>query len=116
MDGTRFWSDTVNHCIVPGCDTAQITVSGPLPVTVRDSDGTPLVNLPVYAFNGSTYVNVSAITDANGQVFLTLVDGNYRFQTEVNGIQFCDSNYKMSNLTTIKCPFWVFISSINNTF
>jgi hypothetical protein len=57
-------------------------------VTVRDSDGTPLVNLPVYAFNGSTYVNVSDITDANGQVFLTLVDGSYRFQTELNGVQF----------------------------
>jgi RHS repeat-associated protein len=61
-------------------------------VTVRDSDGTPLVNLPVYAFNGSTYVNVSAITDANGQVFLTLVDGNYRFQTELNGVQFWSDN------------------------
>ncbi|PKO16677.1 MAG: hypothetical protein CVU39_07585 [Chloroflexi bacterium HGW-Chloroflexi-10] len=88
IGSTRFWSDTVNHCTVPGCETAQITIPGPIPVTVVDSDGTPQVGLPVYAFNGTTYANVSGITDSIGRVTLTLPDGSYRFQSELNGVQF----------------------------
>ena len=75
-NGTNFWSGTVNHCSVPGCNSAQIIVPGPIPVTVLDSDDMPQVGLPVYGFNERTFAGVSGTTDRNGRVLLTLHPGN----------------------------------------
>ncbi|CAG0934100.1 partial tRNA nuclease WapA, partial [Thermoflexales bacterium] len=87
-NGTQFWSEVSNHCAIPGCTTVTVTVSVPTVVNVTDTDGTPQVNLPVYAFDGTTYTGYHATTDASGQVTLTLPFGFYRFRVDKNGTQF----------------------------
>jgi RHS repeat-associated protein len=88
LNGTQFWSGASNHCSVPGCGSAGITVTNPVAVTVRDTDGDAKPGTKVYAFNGTTYTGYNATTDANGQVALTLPLGNYRFRADLNGTQF----------------------------
>ncbi|MEZ4638571.1 MAG: hypothetical protein R2856_27040 [Caldilineaceae bacterium] len=36
-------------------------------ITVVDTNSSPVVGVPVYAFNGTTYTNINGATDANGQ-------------------------------------------------
>ncbi len=87
-DGTQFWSGESNHCAVPGCSAASVTVTLPVTVTVLDTDGQPAEGLPVYAFDETTYTGYQATTDASGQVSLTLPLGDYRFRADKNGTQF----------------------------
>ena len=77
-----------NHCSIPGCDAAAVTVTKSLTVTVKDTDGVIKAGLKVYAFNGSTYTNYSGTTDDNGQAAFTLPEGSYRFRADLNGTQF----------------------------
>ena len=86
--GTQFWSAETNTCTVPACTSASITVTKPLTVTVLNTDGTPQADLPVYAFNGETYMNISGTTDANGQVIFILPIGDYRFRSDLGGTYF----------------------------
>jgi RHS repeat-associated protein len=88
LNGTQFWSGTANHCAVPDCSGAQVTVTSSTTVTVIDEDNAPKAGVKVYAFNGATYSGYSATTDANGQVSLTLPQGSYRFRADYNGTQF----------------------------
>ncbi len=88
FNGTQFWSGAINHCEVPGCTSAAVTVTNGVSVTVQDTDGAVKPGIKVYAFNGSTYTNYSGTTDANGQVTLTLPQGDYRFRADLNGTQF----------------------------
>ncbi|MBI5841738.1 MAG: carboxypeptidase regulatory-like domain-containing protein [Chloroflexi bacterium] len=89
LNGTQFWSDSQNHCNVnEGCETAGVTVTKPVTVTVQDQLNTPYPDLPVYAFNGTTYAGYHGTTDANGQVVLTLPIGEYRFRADFRGTQF----------------------------
>jgi hypothetical protein len=74
-NGTHFWSGDVNHCDVPGCASAAVTVTEPVIVSVSDTDGTPREGLKVYAFDGDTYTGYSGTTDAAGEVSLTLPGG-----------------------------------------
>ncbi len=87
-NGTQFWSGASNHCAVPGCTSAAITVSVPVVVMVQDTNGAPGIGLPVYAFSGTTYMNYNGTTNATGQVTLTLPLGGYRFRADKNGTQF----------------------------
>ncbi len=87
-NGTQFWSGSSNHCTLPGCESASVTVTIPVVVTVLDTDGIPQSGLAVYTFDGSTYTNYNKVTDANGQAIFTLPQGNYRFRTDKNGTQF----------------------------
>jgi hypothetical protein len=41
-------------------------------LTVLDTDGAPKAGLRVYAFDGATYTNYAATTDAGGQAIFTL--------------------------------------------
>ncbi|MEZ4835225.1 MAG: carboxypeptidase-like regulatory domain-containing protein [Caldilineaceae bacterium] len=50
-------------------------------ITVVDTNSSPVVGVPVYAFNGTTYTNINGATDANGQVTLSLPAGNYNSPT-----------------------------------
>jgi RHS repeat-associated protein len=86
--GTQFWSSDVNHCDVPGCEDALIEITSPLVVTVLDTDGTPKVGLPVYAFDGETYTGFNGVTNASGEATFVLPAGSYRFRTDLNGTQF----------------------------
>ena len=88
VDSTQFWSGEANHCPVPGCTLANVTVTIPVVVTVLDSMGMPQEGLPVYAFDGTTYTGYHGTSDANGQVTLTLPQGDYRFRADSGGTQF----------------------------
>jgi len=88
LNGTQFWSDESNHCTVPGCTEASVTVTIPVTITVQDTDGQPKEGLSVYAFSGGSYTGYNATTDAAGQVELTLPEGDYRFRADLNGTQF----------------------------
>jgi hypothetical protein len=88
LNGTQFWSGTENHCEIPGCTSASVTVSQPVTLTVLDTDGVPQASLSVYAFNGSTYTGFSKVTNADGQAIFTLPLGSYRFRADYNGTQF----------------------------
>ena len=92
LNGTQFWSDTANHCTVPGCGSASVTVSTPLTVTVQDTDGVAASGLKVYAFDGATYTSYNKTTDANGQALFTLPLGSYRFRADLNSTQFWSEN------------------------
>ncbi len=82
--GTAFWSGTADHCTVPGCSSAGITVNLSVTVTVLNLDGQPEAGISVVAYNGSTYAGYSGTTDAQGQVTFTMVDGSYRFRAAMN--------------------------------
>jgi hypothetical protein len=88
LNGTQFWSGAFNHCDIPGCESASITVSKPVTLTVLDTDGSPKSGLNVYAFNGTTYTGYSKVTNASGQAVFTLPLGSYHFRADLNGTQF----------------------------
>ena len=81
-DGTQLWSRDANHCAIPGYESASITVTVPLTVTVQSQTGSPYADLPVYVFSGDTYTGYHGTSDANGQVVFTLPVGDYRFRSE----------------------------------
>jgi len=87
-NGTQFWSDEQNHCNVPDCSGAQITVTSSMTVTVQDTDGAARAEVPVYAFDNTTYTGYHATTNASGKATFTLLQGNYRFRADFNGTQF----------------------------
>jgi hypothetical protein len=77
-NGRQYFSAAENHCTVVGCTNAAITVPvfGAVSLTVNSSGGFAQPDLPVYAFNGSTYsgVTIPIFGDGygSGQVGFTL--------------------------------------------
>jgi len=55
LNGTQFWNGETNHCAIPVCKSASITVTIPLIVTVQSQIGAPYPDLPVYVFDGDIY-------------------------------------------------------------
>lgn len=92
-NGLQYWSSTENSCTIPGCSNAAITVPvfGDVTITVASSRGTAQSGLPVYAFDGTTYTGFSSTTDSSGQATLTLPEGNYRFRSDKNNLQYWSS-------------------------
>jgi hypothetical protein len=88
LNGTTFWSDTSDSCVVSGCTSATVTVTKPVKVTVQDTAGVGQSGLLVYAYSGSSAVGSSKTSDSNGQVVFTLPTGNYRFMVQQNGTNF----------------------------
>jgi len=90
LNGQTYFSDVENHCSIPSCASATLTVPvfGTVTVTVQDSSSTPQSGQIVYAYNGETYTQIQRVTDNNGQVALTLPDGNYRFRVDRAGTQY----------------------------
>jgi RHS repeat-associated protein len=89
---TSRWIGETNHCEVPDCDVASVTVSKPVTVTVAGQGGQPYPGLRVYAFTDSTYSGYSSTTDANGHVTFSLPPGEYRFRADYDGVQFWSSD------------------------
>ena len=87
-DGTQYFTDSVNHCGVPGCVAVTLEVPESVTVNVSSSGGGVESGLTVYAFNANTYINKSSVTDASGQATFTLLPGSYRFRIDKNGTQF----------------------------
>jgi hypothetical protein len=56
--------------------------------TVEDTNSDPKEGLPVYVFDEATYTGFNGTTDVNGEVSLTLPQGDYRFRSDLNGTQF----------------------------
>jgi RHS repeat-associated protein len=87
--GTQFWSAATNSCTLPGCESAVVTVTPPVTLTVVDTDGLAQAGLNVYAFNGATstpewvYTGFSKVTDPNGQAVFILPAGEYRFRADI---------------------------------
>ncbi|MEI7848207.1 MAG: carboxypeptidase regulatory-like domain-containing protein, partial [Chloroflexota bacterium] len=88
LNGIQFWSAAANHCALPGCENADVIVSIPLTVTVQDAVGAPKTGVKLYAFNGATYTNYSATSDASGNAIFTLPLGSYRFRADYSNIQY----------------------------
>ena len=87
-NGTQYFTDSVNHCSAPGCSAASLEIPESITVNVTSSGGGFEAGLTVYAFDGSTYANKSAVTDVNGVATFTLLSGDYRFRIDKNGTQF----------------------------
>jgi hypothetical protein len=77
LNGTHFWSDEINHCTIPGCETATVVVTLPVTVTVTNTDAVPQGGLPVYVFDEATYTGFNGTTDVSGEVSFTLPQGDY---------------------------------------
>ncbi len=90
-NGTQYFTDDVNHCTAPGCNAVSFEIPAQIQVTVTSSSGSPEAGLTVYAFDGSTYMNKSAVADSNGIATFTLLAGDYRFRIDKNGTQFFTS-------------------------
>jgi len=90
LHGAQYWSGTSNHCAAPGCTTASVSVPRYAQVTVTAANriGEPQRDLPVYAFNGSTYTGLSGVTGRDGKTTLWLPEGNYRFRADQFDMQF----------------------------
>jgi len=89
-NNVQYWSNPENHCAVPDCTVASVSVPvfGPVTVSVTDSMAAPQADLPVYVFDGNTYTGFNGRTDSAGQVSLTLPEGNYRFRVDKNNVQY----------------------------
>jgi YD repeat-containing protein len=118
MNGTHFWSDEINHCTIPGCESATVVVTLPVTVTVTNTDAVPQGGLPVYVFDEATYTGFHGTTDVNGEVSLTLPQGDYRFRSDLNGTQFwsgetnhCTIPSCLSTSITVTIPMTVTVQS-----
>ena len=74
-NGTQFWSGGTDHCALPGCTEASVTVTIPVTVTVQSETGSAYPDLPVYAFDGESYTGFHGASDENGQASFTLPQG-----------------------------------------
>jgi RHS repeat-associated protein len=89
-NGFAAFSGTSNHCTIPACTTASITVpvfSG-VTVTVVDSAAVPQANAPVFTYNGDDPTGYNSITDASGQATLNLPEGSYRFRATTHDLNY----------------------------
>jgi len=98
----QYWSGESNHCSVPQCTDANLTVPvfGAVAVTVHDTTGKPEASLPVYAFNETTYTGFNGTTDAIGQVNFNLPEGSYRFRSDKNGQQYFSGETNHCTITS----------------
>ena len=86
LNGSHFWSGEANHCAIPGCESATVVVTLPVTVTVINTGAVPQEGLPVYVFDEATYTGFNGTTDVNGEVSLTLPQGDYRFRADHGGV------------------------------
>jgi ribosomal protein S11 len=87
-NGTWFWSDENNPCMIPGCTAATVTTTVPVTVLVIDGQSNPEAGLPVHVFDETTYTGYGGTTDPAGQVTFTLPMGDYWFRADKDGTEF----------------------------
>jgi RHS repeat-associated protein len=85
---TRFYSGALNHCAVPGCSTASITVNKPVAVTVTDQAGTPQPSLYVTALDANNGNATYVYTNAQGVATIYLPTQSWRFNVIVDATTF----------------------------
>ena len=86
-------SGSNNHCTVPACSTASITLPtfSEVVVTVADSASVAQADLPVFAYDGENQTGYNTLTDVNGQATLNLPEGSYRFRTTTHSLNYYSS-------------------------
>ena len=92
LNGTQFWSGSEDHCSLPGCTEASVTVTKPVVLTVVNRAAQPYPGLKIYAFDGTRYTGYHGVTDDQGQVSLTLPQGDYHFRADYDGVPFWSSS------------------------
>ena len=88
--GVEASSGTGSTCTIPGCVADNITLPtfSDVTITVVDSASVPQVDIPVFAYSNGTQTGYNGITDSNGQVVLTVPQGNYRFRAETHSLTY----------------------------
>ena len=86
-------SGSNNHCTVPACSAASITLPtfSEVVVTVADSASVAQADLPVFAYDGENQTGYNTLTDVNGQATLNLPEGSYRFRTTTHSLNYYSS-------------------------
>jgi hypothetical protein len=73
LNGTQFWSGETNHCAIPGCLSASITVTIPVTVAVQSQTGDPPPDFPACDFDSDSYTRYHGAPGINGEVKLALL-------------------------------------------
>jgi RHS repeat-associated protein len=74
------------------------TGGGIFTLTVEEEEGSPIVNVPIYAFTATgRYIRMNSRTDEKGQVTLGLPDGGYMFRVDYLGYKFWTDDYTVFN-------------------
>ena len=120
LNGTQFWSGAENHCTIPECASAAVTVTIPVVVSVIGLGDVPFTGLPVYAFDGDTYTGYSRTSDEHGQAAFTLPTGDYRFRADISDTQFWSAEENDCAIpgclaATISIPYGDVSEPINRT-
>jgi len=113
--GQPVWSETITSP-----DTTSVTIhvdEAPFTVKVSDSAGSPVKNVPVYAFNkDGGYTGLYGRTDAKGVVTLDLPDGIYQFRTDYQGRDYWSkriSSPKTNAVTIVVGPSFVTVRVVD---
>ena len=79
--GQSYWSETIT---IPRQTSTEISIhEQSFNVHVINSQGSPLKDVPVYAYNtAEQFTGMESVTDQNGMVTLTLPDGSYTFRAD----------------------------------
>jgi len=101
--GSQYWSGV--SPIVPG-GANQFTVDcggGLFAITVQEDPQTPMPDLRVYLFHESgSYLNLNAVTDAQGKIGFDVPSGMYRVRADYLGYQFWSSDTLITTDTDIE--------------
>jgi len=88
MPGRQFWSGETNHCTVPECTTVTVTVPYTVTVTVEDANDNPRPDVMVWVYDENTITSFYNLTDAQGQAWIYVPEGEYRFKTIADGVTY----------------------------
>lgn len=62
-----------NHYSIPVCESASITGTIPLTVTMESQTGDPCPGMPLYVFDSDSYTRYHGTLEINGVVEFTLL-------------------------------------------
>ena len=103
--GSRYWTD-IQTLTPDQVNLIEIsTGGGTFTLTVLKASDDPLTGINCYVFSeGGSYLGMSAVTDANGQVYFGLADGTYEFRVDYLGYQFWTDLYTVPNTLSDTLP------------
>jgi RHS repeat-associated protein len=87
-DHYKFYSGAEGHCSVPGCDSASISISKMVRVTVKNAAGDPIADKEFIAIPTEGEVEGSYVTNEYGFCDVTLPELAWRFRAVCAGITY----------------------------